>query len=69
MTRPLWLGLNAPAELFGLDGALGLRSRVKGEIFSGVRREKLFVNFFDFFFVLGRAHPKDTTVELLPENI
>ena len=61
------LGLNVYVELFRLDCAPGLRARVEGEIYFGVRREKLLVHFSDLFLVLGRAHPKDTTVKFLSE--
>ena len=64
-----WLELNVLAEPFGLDGALGSRALVEDEIYSGTRRAKLLENFPDFFLVLGRAHPKDTTARLLPQNI
>ena len=65
---PLWLGLNVLAELFGLDGALDSRALVEGEIYSGARQPKLLEKFSDFFLVLGRAHPKDTTFRFLSEN-
>ena len=68
-TSAVGLGLSVPIELFGLDCALGSRARVEGEIYSRVRREKLFENFSDFVLVLSRAHPKDTTSRFLPENI
>ena len=64
-----WLELNVLAELFGLDGALGSRVLVEDEIYSGTRRAKLLENFPDFFLILGRAHPKDTTAPFLPQNI
>jgi len=66
---PLWLGLNVSVEFFGLDCAPGLRARVEGEKYSGVRREKLLAHFSDLFLVFGRAHPEDTSVKFLSENI
>jgi hypothetical protein len=42
---------------------------VEGEIYSGARQPKLLEKFSDFFLVLGRAHPKDTTATFLPENM
>jgi len=65
---PLWLGLNVLAELFGLHGALDSRAMVVGEIYSGACNVKPLEHLSDFFLVLGRAHPKDTTFRFLSEN-
>jgi hypothetical protein len=41
----------------------------KAKPYSGAHRAKLLENCSDFFLVLGRAHPQDTTERFLPENI
>jgi hypothetical protein len=61
-------GLNVLDELFGLHGALDSRAMVVGEIYSGACNVKLPEHLSDFFLVLGRAHPKDTTATFLPKK-